>query len=87
MVGNATRFLQEYIEPEDVFDLNPKQSAEVQGNATDMEVDVDIVTLDKVPIQYTPNSWSSTISVFLTYMIKYHLCFGRLWLLQMILKL
>lgn len=40
--------MQEYIEPEDIFDINPKPETNTDKANDDMDVDVDILTLDKV---------------------------------------
>lgn len=42
--------LQEYIEPEDVFDVNPKAepSSPENGKNLDVETDIDILTVDPV---------------------------------------
>ena len=42
--------LQEYIEPEDVFDVNPKpgDAATANGHASAADADVDILTEEQV---------------------------------------
>ena len=54
--------MQEYIEPEDVFDVNPKAEASGAGdNNEDLELEIDILTED--PVRSLCKSPLSTIQL------------------------